>query len=80
MTDKQINLSPAEAQRMTRSIQALQKRLRDMHAQRDAINLALARVTPDKHSALLTTNSHRKPAALTRSMPLRYSKKNTTTS
>ena len=60
MTDKQINLSPAEAQRMTRSIQALQKRLRDMHAQRDAINLALARVTPDNLGLALTQKENLK--------------------
>ena len=60
MTDKQINLSPTEAQRMTRSIQALQKRLRDMHAQRDAINLALARVTPDNLGLALTQKKNLK--------------------
>lgn len=60
MTDKQIDLSPAEAQRMTRSIQALQKRLRDMHAMRDDINKALSRVTEDNLSMALTQKKNLK--------------------
>lgn len=60
MTDKQIDLSPADAQRMTRSIQALQKRLRDMHAMRDDINKALARVTEDNLSLSLTQKKNLK--------------------
>ncbi|SFT49827.1 hypothetical protein SAMN02910356_00798 [Selenomonas sp. GACV-9] len=60
MTDQQINLSPAEAQRMTRNIQALQKRLRDMHAMRDTINRSLARVTADNLSLALTQKKNLK--------------------
>lgn len=60
MTDKQIDLSPADAQRMTRSIHSLQKRLRDMHAMRDAINKALSRVTEDNLSLALTQKKNLK--------------------
>ena len=60
MTDKQIDLSPMEAQRMTRNIQTLQKRLRDMHAMRDDINTALSRVTEDNLSLALTQKKNLK--------------------
>lgn len=54
MTDTPINLSSAEAQRMTRSIQALQRRIRSMHEQRNAINQSLARVTENNLGLALT--------------------------
>ena len=54
MTDKTIDLSPSEKQRMTRNIQALQRRIRSMHEQRDAINQALARVTENNLGLALT--------------------------
>lgn len=54
MTDNPIDLSSPEAQRMTRSIQALQRRIRSMHEQRNAINQALARITENNLGLALT--------------------------
>lgn len=60
MTDNPINLSSAEAERMTRSIQALQHRIRKMHEQRNTINQALARVTENNLSLALTQKKNLK--------------------
>lgn len=54
MNDKRTALSPSEAQYMTRSIQILQRRLRSMHEQRNAINQSLARITENNLSLALT--------------------------
>lgn len=54
MNDNRTALSPSEAQYMTRSIQILQRRLRSMHEQRNAINQSLARITENNLSLALT--------------------------
>ena len=54
MSDEQINLTPAEANKMRRSITAMQKRIRSMHDLRGRMNTALARVTDQNLDLALT--------------------------
>ena len=60
MNDEQINLSPAEANKMRRNISALQKSIRDMHALRDKINTALSRVHAENLDLALTQKKNLK--------------------
>ena len=60
MNDEQINLSPAEANKMRRNISALQKSIRDMHALRDKINTALSRVNAENLDLALTQKKNLK--------------------
>lgn len=55
-----IELSSSQAQRMTRSIQALQRRIRSMHEQRNIINQRLARVTENNLGLALTQKKNLK--------------------
>ena len=54
MSDEQINLTPAEANKMRRSITAMQKRIRSMHDLRGKMNQAMARVTDQNLDLALT--------------------------
>ena len=54
MSDEQINLTPAEANKMRRNITAMQKRIRSMHDLRGRMNQALARVTDQNLDLALT--------------------------
>ena len=60
MNDEQINLTPAEANKMRRNISTLQKRIRSMHALRDKINTALARVYDQNLDLALTQKKNLK--------------------
>ena len=54
MSDEQINLTPAEANKMRRNITAMQKRIRSMHDLRGKMNQAMARVTDQNLDLALT--------------------------
>ena len=54
MSDEQINLTPAEANKMRRNITTMQKRIRSMHDLRGKMNQALARVTDQNLDLALT--------------------------
>ena len=54
MSDEQINLTPAEANKMRRNITTMQKRIRSMHDLRGRMNQALARVTDQNLDLALT--------------------------
>ena len=54
MSDEQINLTPAEANKMRRNITTMQKRIRSMHDLRGKMNHALARVTDQNLDLALT--------------------------
>ena len=60
MSDEQINLTPAEANKMRRSITAMQKRIRSMHDLRGRMNTALARVTDQNLDLALTQKKNLK--------------------
>lgn len=60
MSDEQINLTPAEANKMRRNITAMQKRIRSMHDLRGRMNTALARVTDQNLDLALTQKKNLK--------------------